>query len=374
MKKTVLFLAAQLLFVALYAQTEGQYMKKADEIHRKYLTVDTHNDTAMYLNHPDGEDWSVAKGQVSFPKMKEGGLDAAFFAIFLDQGPLRESSRDSVYAYAMNEIALFKNYVAKHSDEAAFAYTPKDLKKLKKEGKRGVVLALENGYGVGTDISKVDSFYVAGCRYITLCHNYINDICDASRYENPNGHGGLSSPDGYDGLSEFGEQVVRRMNELGMMVDVSHASTATLYDVIKLSKAPIFASHSSVRAIKDHPRNLTDQEIKDIAATGGVIQLATGRWCLTNAPKKETSVKHLADHIDHIKALVGPEHIGLGTDFDGGGGMVDFEDCSKMKNLTVELLKRGYTEKELEMFWGGNFMRVWEETIKVAKEIAKGKK
>ena len=365
MKKLVLFLAAQFLFVALYAQTDAQYMKKADEIHRKYLTVDTHNDTAMYLNHPDGEDWSVAKGQVSFPKMKEGGLDAAFFAIFLDQGPLRASSRDSVYAYAMNEIALFKNYVANHSDEAAFAYAPKDLKKLKKEGKRGVVLALENGYGVGTDLAKVDSFYVAGCRYITLCHNYINDICDASRYPSPNG---------YDGLSEFGEQVVRRMNELGMMVDVSHASTATLYDVIKLSKAPVFASHSSVRAIKDHPRNLTDQEIKDIAATGGVIQLATGRWCLTNAPKKETSVKHLADHIDHIKALVGPEHIGLGTDFDGGGGMVDFEDCSKMKNLTVELLKRGYTEKELEMFWGGNFMRVWEETIKVAKEIAKGKK
>ena len=116
MKKLFLLLAVQFMFVSVYAQTEEQYMKKADEIHRKYLTVDTHNDTAMYLNHPDSEEWSVSKGQVSFPKMKEGGLDAAFFAIFLDQGPLRDSSRDSVYVYAMNEIALFKNYVAKHSE------------------------------------------------------------------------------------------------------------------------------------------------------------------------------------------------------------------------------------------------------------------
>ena len=366
MKKILCLLAAQLCLAGAYAQTsDEEYAKRADEIHRKYITIDTHNDTAMYLNHPDGEDWSVTKGQVSFPLMKQGGLDAAFFAIYLDQGPLRDSSRDSVYAYAMDEIKLFKEYVKQHKDEAGIAYAPDDLCKLKKKGKSIVVLALENGYGVGTDIDNVDAFYNAGCRYITLCHNYTNDICDASRYVNPNGHGGLS---------EFGKQVVRRMNELGMLVDVSHASTSTLYDVIKLSKAPIFASHSAVRAIKDHPRNLTDQEIKDIAATGGVIQIATGRWCLTNAPKNETSVKHLADHIDHIKALVGPEHIGLGTDFDGGGGMVDFEDCSKMKNLTVELLKRGYTEKELEMFWGGNFMRVWKETIKVAGQLKKEKK
>ena len=366
MKKLTLLLAAQMLVAGAFAQmTDAQYLKKAEEIHRKYVTIDTHNDTAMYLNHPDSEDWSVAKGQVSFPLMKQGGLDAAFFAIYLDQGPLKDSSRDSVYAYAMDEINLFKKYVADRSNEAAIAYTPEQVRKLKKKGKSVVILALENGYGVGTDLARVDSFYNAGCRYITLCHNYTNDICDASRYENPNGHGGLS---------EFGKEVIVRMNELGMLVDVSHASTSTLYDIIKLSKAPIFASHSAVRAIKDHPRNLTDQEIKDIAATGGVIQIATGRWCLTNAPRNETKIVHLADHIDHIKNLVGPEHIGLGTDFDGGGGMVDFQDCSKMKDLTVELLRRGYTEKELEMFWGGNFMRVWEQTIKVAQEMAKEKK
>ena len=365
MKKIALLLAAQLLFAGAWAQDSDEALyRKAEEIHKKYLTVDTHNDSAMYYNHPDDK-YTVSKGQVTFPKMKEGGLDAAFFAIFLDQGPLKDASRDSVYQVAMEEIRMFKEYVAQRSDEAAFATSPKELYKLKKQGKRGVVLALENGYGVGLDLAKVDSFYNAGCRYITLCHNYTNDLCDASRYENPNGHGGLS---------EFGKEVVVRMNELGMLVDVSHASTSTLYDIIKLTKAPVFASHSSVRAIKDHPRNLTDQEIKDIAATGGVIQIATGRWCLTDAPKSETKIVHLADHIDHIKNLVGAEHIGLGTDFDGGGGMVDFQDCTKMKDLTVELLRRGYTEKELEMFWGGNFMRVWEQTIKVAKEMAKNKK
>ena len=331
-------MAAQLFVAGAFAQmTDDQYMKKAEEIHRKYVTIDTHNDTAMYLNHPDSGDWSVTKGQVTFPLMKKGGLDAAFFAIYLDQGPLRDSSRDSVFNYAMDEIALFKKYVEDHKDEAAIAYTPDDVRKLKKKGKSVVIFALENGYGVGTDIARVDSFYQAGCRYITLCHNYTNDICDASRYYNPNGHGGLS---------QFGKEVIVRMNELGMMVDVSHASTSTLYDIIKLSKAPILATHSAVRAIKNHPRNLTDQEIKDIAATGGVIQVATGRWCLTDAPKDQTTIKHLVDHIDHIKNLVGPEHIGLGTDFDGGGGMVGFEDCSKMKDVTVELLKRGYTEKE----------------------------
>ena len=161
-----MFAAALLLAYGAGAQTSDEaYRKKADEIHAKYITIDTHNDTAMYLNHPDSDEWSVTKGQVSFPKMKEGGLDAAFFAIFLDQGPLRDSSRDSVYAYAMNEVNTFKDYVARHSDEAALAFSPEDVKKLKKSGKRIVLLAIENGYAIGTDLDKIDAFYNAGCRY-----------------------------------------------------------------------------------------------------------------------------------------------------------------------------------------------------------------
>jgi membrane dipeptidase len=343
--------------------TEEEASVVANMVHEKYVSLDSHNDTAGWLNHPDG-DFGVTKGQVTFPLMKEGGLDAAFFAIYLDQGPLNDFSRDSVYNYAMNEIALFKKYIAEHSDEAEIGYAPEDLKKIKKKGKRCVVFALENGYGIGKDLDKINKFYDEGVRYITLCHNYVNDICDASRYTK--GHS-------WGGLSEFGYKVVERMNELGMIIDFSHASSSTLWDLLECSKAPVIATHSSVWELKKNNRNLKDDEIKAIAKAGGLIQLASGRFFLSDLPKKEVTIKHLADHIDYIKNLVGAEYIGLGTDFDGGGGVVGLEDCSKMKDLTKELLLRGYTPYELSLFWGGNFLRVWQKIIDVSKELKKVK-
>ena len=343
--------------------TEEEAAVVANMVHEKYVSLDSHNDTAGWLNHPDG-DFGVTKGQVTFPLMKEGGLDAAFFAIYLDQGPLNDFSRDSVYNYAMNEIALFKKYIAEHSDEAEIGYAPEDLKKIKKKGKRCVVFALENGYGIGKDLDKINKFYDEGVRYITLCHNYVNDICDASRYTK--GHS-------WGGLSEFGYKVVERMNELGMIIDFSHASSSTLWDLLECSKAPVIATHSSVWELKKNNRNLKDDEIKAIAKAGGLIQLASGRFFLSDLPKKEVTIKHLADHIDYVKNLVGAEYIGLGTDFDGGGGVVGLEDCSKMKDLTKELLLRGYTPYELSLFWGGNFLRVWQKIIDVSKELRKVK-
>lgn len=343
--------------------TEEEASVVANMVHEKYVSLDSHNDTAGWLNHPDG-DFGVTKGQVTFPLMKEGGLDAAFFAIYLDQGPLNDFSRDSVYNYAMNEIALFKKYIAEHSDEAEIGYAPEDLKKIKKKGKRCVVFALENGYGIGKDLDKINKFYDEGVRYITLCHNYVNDICDASRYTK--GHS-------WGGLSEFGYKVVERMNELGMIIDFSHASSSTLWDLLECSKAPVIATHSSVWELKKNNRNLKDDEIKAIAKAGGLIQLASGRFFLSDLPKKEVTIKHLADHIDYVKNLVGAEYIGLGTDFDGGGGVVGLEDCSKMKDLTKELLLRGYTPYELSLFWGGNFLRVWQKIIDVSKELKKVK-
>ena len=317
--------------------TEEEASVVANMVHEKYVSLDSHNDTAGWLNHPDG-DFGVTKGQVTFPLMKEGGLDAAFFAIYLDQGPLNDFSRDSVYNYAMNEIALFKKYIAEHSDEAEIGYAPEDLKKIKKKGKRCVVFALENGYGIGKDLDKINKFYDEGVRYITLCHNYVNDICDASRYTK--GHS-------WGGLSEFGYKVVERMNELGMIIDFSHASSSTLWDLLECSKAPVIATHSSVWELKKNNRNLKDDEIKAIAKAGGLIQLASGRFFLSDLPKKEVTIKHLADHIDYVKNLVGAEYIGLGTDFDGGGGVVGLEDCSKMKDLTKELfpaIKKGFPQ------------------------------
>lgn len=337
--------------------TPAQYRELADRIHRQYITLDSHNDTAEWINHPDLEDYSVQKGQVSFSMMKEGGLDCAFFAIYLEQNARDARSLDSAYRYARNELEMFRQYVAAHAGEAEIAYAPEDIARIKKAGKSAVVLAIENGYALGDRLERVDEFYDLGVRYITLCHNGNNNICDAALDKSGPEHGGLS---------DFGRQVVRRMNELGMMIDVSHAASSTLRDVLACSTAPIVATHSGARALKDISRNLTDEEMKAIASRGGDIQTATGRYFLSALPKNEVTVKHLADHIDHIRNTVGIEHVGLGTDFDGGGGVVGLENVSKMKSLTVELLKRGYTPEELGLFWGGNLLRVWKRVEKCA--------
>jgi microsomal dipeptidase-like Zn-dependent dipeptidase len=317
------------------------------------FVLDSHCDTPTQIFRGRDLAKDNEAAHVDFPKIKRGGVDGAFFALYIPA----DMEGDAALEHAEKLYACVMDTLAANADKAVLTMTQEQAYANKSNGLFSVFLGLENGSPIGKSLDRLREFYAKGVRYMTLCHTKDNEICDSC----------ASAVKTWHGLSPFGKEVVAEMNRLGMLIDVSHASTSTLYDIIKLSKAPIFASHSSVRAIKDHPRNLTDQEIKDIAATGGVIQIATGRWCLTNVPKSETKIVHLADHIDHIKNLVGPEHIGLGTDFDGGGGMVDFQDCSKMKDLTVELLRRGYTEKELEMFWGGNFMRVWEQTIKVAQ-------
>ncbi|MEG0517389.1 MAG: dipeptidase [Bacteroidales bacterium] len=331
-------------------QNETQYAAQADAIHKKYITLDSHNDSALWFNHPNG-DFGVTKGQVSFPMMKKGGLDAAFFAIYLEQGKRDAASLDSVFNHACQEIAMFKKYISDRSSDAEFAYTPNDLSTIKAAGKSAVILAIENGYGIGDKLERIDEFYKMGARYITLSHNGNNNICDASMSE--------AGPE-HNGLSPFGRQVIERMNQLGMMIDISHASSKTVADVLECSKAPVIASHSGAWAIKNHKRNLKDGELKAIADKGGVIQVATGRFFLSTLPKKEVTIKHLADHIDHIVSIVGIEHVGLGTDFDGGGGVVGLENVSKMKSLTIELLKRGYTSEQLGLFWGGNLLRVWQ--------------
>lgn len=320
-------------------------IKKADRIHKRVLTVDTHNDTALCLNNP-GLEWDVTKGQVTFPLMKEGGLDAAFFAFYTEQGKRDSLSLNEVNSYAWREMTKFKNYVESY-DGAAIAYNTKDLLRNKKKGIISVILAIENGNALGNDVKEIEKFYKMGVRAITLCHNRNNNICDAS----------LDSTE-HGGLSEFGCLVVKEMNRLGIIIDLSHASTATLYDVLKVSKLPVMASHSGVYNIKNHKRNLKDDEIKAIAAKGGLIQVATGRFFLSNKPKDQVTVDDLADHIDYVKNLVGIEHVGLGTDFDGGGGVVGMENASKMKNLTIELLRRGYSERDLQLFWGGNLLRL----------------
>ena len=332
-----------------YAQnssmSEEELSCAADKIHSKYLTIDTHNDAALHINNPNGK-YGVTKGQVSFPMMREGGLDAAFFAIFVNQGPRDDESLAKAKEWTDNELRKFLKY-ASEQERVRIAATPADLEKNKREGFLSVIPAIENGYPVGKDLSLIKYFHDLGVVAITLCHNKNNDICDASMDIAPE-HGGLS---------RFGEKVVKEMNRLGIAIDLSHASTATLFDVVKLSKQPVIATHSGVWSIKHHNRNLKDEEIRAIAQKGGLIQVATGRFFLSDRPKEEVTVKDIADHIDYVVRIAGIDHTGLGTDFDGGGGVVGLENVSKMKNLTIELLRRGYSEEDLAKFWGENLLK-----------------
>ena len=353
---------AAILLAAISFQTSAQedtaLLKRAEQLHREMFSIDTHNDAIVKYTHPWRSD-AGDRTQVTFPKMKEGGLDAALFAVFLSQGPRNENAYDSVMAYTVREMDFFKTYVAEHSSEAGIAYHSSDFWHLKRQGKSIVMFALENGYGIGTDLLNVERLYNLGVRAITLTHNYNNDVADSSRDTIAEWHG----------LSPFGYQVVEEMNRLGMIVDVSHTSTETLYDCLEHSKAPIIASHSSVRAIKDIPRNLTDEEICAIADKSGLIQVATGRWCLSDLPREQVNISVFCDHVDHVRNLVGADHVGIGTDFDGGGGMVGFEDVSKMKYVTVELLRRGWPEEDILKFWGENFLRVLREVEKISRQI-----
>lgn len=345
---------ALLTFAALSFTTAGddaELLARAEKLHDKIISVDTHTDTALHLPKGGGK-----KLQASFENLREGRMDCCFFPIYLGQGPLDDATENQKYAYAMEKMHDIQDYIFEHSDEAGIAYSVKDIKKLKKEGRLALVMGLENAYPIGRDISRLYEFYNEGVRIITLCHNYNNDVCDSSR----------DSVARWHGLSPYGEKMVAEMNRLGILVDVSHASTETLYDCCKVSKAPVICSHSCVYALKDHPRNLTDDEIKAIAATGGVIQVTTGRWALSWKPAAEVNISTFCDHVEYIKNLVGVEYVGVGTDFDGGGGMVGLEDASKMKYITVELMRRGWTDKELELFWGGNILRVMRAVEKVS--------
>jgi membrane dipeptidase len=383
--------------------------EQAKEIHRKIVSVDTHCDTAMMLlrgnwnpaerHNPDLPD----SGKIDLPRMREGGLDAEFFAAFVAQGPRTDQSYAQVKKRAEELIQAVKNMVEANKTMIGLAFTPEDAYKLKRQGRLTAFLGIENGYAIGKDLSLIKYFYELGVRYITLCHTADNDICDSSTDR--------TEPDDR-GLSDFGKQVVLECNRLGMIVDVSHASDKTFYDVLALSKAPIIASHSSARAICDNPRNLTDEQIKALARKGGVIQICFlssylktpkanperdkamaefrakyGNWrniqdeaqrqkimeevqeINRKYPADLATVNDLVDHIDHVVKLVGIDYVGIGTDFDGGGGVLGCNDVSQMIKVTAELLGRGYSGKDLEKIWGKNFFRVFHQVMAVSQKL-----
>jgi microsomal dipeptidase-like Zn-dependent dipeptidase len=238
--------------------------------------------------------------------------------------------------------------VAHDADSVAIAYTPNDLYRIKREGKRALMLGIENGYAVGDDITRIAHFRERGVVYMTLCHNGDNDLCDSAR-----GHAE------HGGLSALGREAIREMNRVGMMVDLSHAAESTFYQAIEASTTPIVCSHSSARALCDHPRNLTDDQLRALAASGGVVQT-----CLYDGfLRKEggATIDDAVRHIVHMVRVAGIDHVGIGTDFDGDGGIIGCADASEVINLTRRLRAEGFTEEDIEKLWGGNFLRVMRE-------------
>ena len=390
------------------AETEAQFVARALEIHDRVLTLDTHADTPLRMIEP-GFDMSVrhdpneSGSKVDYPRMIEGGLDSIFFAAFVAQN-IRDDDGDSrAKALALQMIdAIIESTVA-NSDTVGLALTPNDAIELEKQGKRAVYIAIENGYPIGSDLANVELFYNKGVRYITLVHSTNNDLADSSTDSKGAEH---------EGLSQFGEEVVNEMNRLGIMIDVSHASDDVFYDTIAISKAPIIATHSNARAVTEHKRNMSDDMLKTIAEHGGVVQLTMLASYLRTAPENlernaaiaaaranmkspsemtdddrtamrqtlneinqkfpnpPATVQHAVDHIDHIVSVAGINHVGIGCDFDGGGGIEGVFDASEVMNITIELVRRGYSEEEIGKIWSGNVLRVFREVQALAEQKA----
>jgi len=371
--------------------------KKVKKIHEKAITVDTHCDTPMALLDEEfdiGKRNAAPKSRVDFPRMKEGGLDAIFFAAFTGQKERTSENTEKAYQLAHQMIDETYKVCRENSTMAEVAIKSEDVVRLEKKGKRAIYIGMENGFPLGKDIQRVEEFYDRGVRYITLCHSSNNDICDSSTDKKGSEH---------DGLSVFGKEVVKKMNDMGMLIDVSHISDKSFFDVINLSKTPVIASHSSVRSIAHHPRNFSDEMLKALAKNGGVIQIcllddyikdpdtttvyfqkqkelrvkyqkyetmteterkelrAEWRNLSEKYPKKLPTVADCVDHIDYVKNLIGIDCVGIGSDFDGGGGLDGVADVSEFPNITDEMLKRGYSEEEINKVWGGNFFRVFKE-------------
>lgn len=353
---------------SIAADTPGKddkkLMEKAQKLHKRMITIDTHADIETSFATPERNPGTRLSNQkVDLVKMEEGGLDAVFFAVYVGQAELSKESYAAAYDAALSKFAaIHRMCLTMNPDRVSLALSPGDVQKIRKKGKRAALIGVENGFSIGEDISNLRFFYDLGARYLTITHNGFNQLADSC---NPNGKIPAVK---YGGLSDFGGEVIREMNRLGMMIDISHAAPETVSDILALTKAPVIASHSGCRALCDVTRNLTDDQLIAIKKNGGTVQIVAYAGFL-NTSEKDASLKDFVDHIDHAVKIMGIDHVGIGTDFDGGGGIPGFNDPSDCMNVTVELMKRGYSNRDIEKIWGGNLLRVWRKVVEVSKEM-----
>ena len=345
---------------------QAQNFRAAKQLHQRILTLDTHCDTPMFF--PQGIHFEQRDKRilVDLHKMTDGHQDAVIMAAYLPQpklgdtfsATLQQSSsfegvRDKAfattpYSYANGIFDQIEAIVSQNSRYLSLARTPADLYADKQQGRKSIMFAIENGLALEHDLSNVKRFAQRGVVYITLCHNGDNDICDSARGCNT-----------HDGVSQFGEQVIRQMNACGIMVDLSHAGEKSFYDALQISETPIVCSHSNCRALCDHPRNLTDDQLRALAARGGVAHTTLYGGFLRK--QGEASILDAISHLEHAIEVMGIDHVGLGTDFDGDGGVRGIADSSELINFTLHLLRRKYSERDIRKIWGGNWLRVMTE-------------
>ncbi len=400
-------------------------MERAKAIHERIITIDTHDDFEL-SNFTDSINYTQdLSSQVTLPKMKTGGLDVIWLIVYTGQDTLTNTGYKKAYSQAMSKFDAIHRLVDVYApDQIELALTSDDVKRIHASGKKVAMIGVENGFPIGLDIKNVEKFYNLGARYMSLAHNGHSQLSDS--------HTGEADGVWLNnGLSDLGKEVIGEMNRLGMMIDVSHPSKEAMKQMIALSKTPIIASHSAARALSNESRNLDDEQLQWLKQNGGVVQVVAlddylninkmntrnkkiisiqkqvadslgVKWYaskeevmalkpqeqneffgyykkvldLANAKANKiegfppnVNVADLVDHIDYIVEKIGIEHVGISSDFDGGGGIEGWNDASETFNVTLELVKRGYTEEEIDLIWGGNLLRVLDEVQAYANSL-----
>ena len=323
--------------------SEARLYRKTQRLHDRILTLDTHCDTPMLF--PQGINFTTRDNRilVDLPKMTEGRLDATIMVAYIPQ-----KMEESAFDYANSIFDKIETIVGDNGAHLALARTPQDLWQNKRAGRKSIMLGIENGKALEGNLQNIQHFKDRGIVYITLCHNGDNDICDSARGNEKHG-----------GVSAFGQEVIQEMNRLGIMVDLSHAHERSFYDALNISKIPIVCSHSSARALCDHPRNLTDDQMRALAAKGGVCQITLYNGFLKK--DGQATILDALQHLDHAIQVMGIDHVGLGTDFDGDGGILGLANSSELTHFTRQLLSRRYSDEDIQKIWGGNFLRVMQQ-------------
>jgi membrane dipeptidase len=396
----VAILAALLLSFSTSVSFGDDIAERAHKLHFSSIVLDTHDDTTQRFF---SKNFDLGKrnpdGHIDIPRMKEGGMNAIFFSIWIDGRTMGPAAIQK----ALDQIDAVHENVRKNSKDLMFARTAADVHKAHAEGKIAALIGVEGGHMIGNDIRMVRIFSDLGVRYMTLSHFYNDEWADSS-----------TDKPAHNGLTDYGKEIVREMNRQGMMVDISHVSDKTFYDALAVSKAPLIASHSSCRAICNHPRDMTDEMIKALAAKGGVIQInyeksfidetyrqasekvSGGVVAMFDQLKKEcgddeecfgkkmqemerkataegklphVSWEKIVDHIDHVVKLVGADHVGLGSDFDGATMPEGMDDCTHLPKITEALMRKGYRDDDIRKILGGNLLRVMEQAEKVSHEM-----